>query len=116
MPFVGDLVGEKSEDFEDKQESIDETICNIKSMVGIGYWAIAAPTYAMVTIVLAMVFYIGQNFMATPPPTSLNTMFDEYSREHSSVMASLEEDEQPIEPISDIGTDQLNELMFNSLN
>ncbi|PIA32594.1 hypothetical protein AQUCO_04400056v1 [Aquilegia coerulea] len=77
------------------------------------YWAVAVPTYSMVAVVLAIGFYIGQNFVATPPPTSLNTMFDEYSREHSSIMA-FSEDEQPIEPISDIGIDQVNELMFNS--
>lgn len=41
------------------------------------YWALAVPTYAMVTIVLAIGFYIGLNFMATPPPTSLNTIFGE---------------------------------------
>ena len=38
-------------------------------------WALAVPTYAMVTVVLALGFYIGLNFMATPSPTSLNTMF-----------------------------------------
>ena len=37
--------------------------------------ALAVPTYAMVTVVLALGFYIGLNFMATPSPTSLNTMF-----------------------------------------
>ncbi|KAJ4971377.1 hypothetical protein NE237_004476 [Protea cynaroides] len=40
------------------------------------YWALAVPVYAMVTVVLTMVFYLGLNFMATPPPTSLNTIFD----------------------------------------
>ncbi|XVF31786.1 hypothetical protein REPUB_Repub17cG0022400 [Reevesia pubescens] len=39
------------------------------------YWALAVPTYAMVTIVLAIGFYIGLNFMSTPPPTSLTTIF-----------------------------------------
>lgn len=39
------------------------------------YWALAVPAYAMVTLVLALVFYIGLNFMSTPPPTSLNKMF-----------------------------------------
>ncbi|KAL5724277.1 hypothetical protein ACHQM5_007557 [Ranunculus cassubicifolius] len=80
------------------------------------YWALAVPTYAMVSVFLAIVFYIGQNFMATPSPTSLNTMFDEFSREHSTVAASLEEEDQPIEPISDIGIDTINHAMFNTLN
>ncbi|KAF8380665.1 hypothetical protein HHK36_028155 [Tetracentron sinense] len=77
------------------------------------YWALAVPAYAMVTIVLAMGFYLGLNFMATPPPTSLNTMFDDYSREPSSSVPSVEGDELPIEPISDIGINQVNDLMFN---
>ncbi|KAL5724271.1 hypothetical protein ACHQM5_007551 [Ranunculus cassubicifolius] len=80
------------------------------------YWALAVPTYAMVSVFLAIVFYIGQNFMATPSPTSLNTMFDEFNREHSTVAASLEEEDQPIEPISDIGIDRINHAMFNTLN
>ncbi|GFP81441.1 phosphatidylinositol n-acetylglucosaminyltransferase subunit p [Phtheirospermum japonicum] len=42
------------------------------------YWALAVPTYLMVTIVLAILFYIGMNFLATPPPTSLNSMFGKF--------------------------------------
>ncbi|OVA02498.1 PIG-P [Macleaya cordata] len=80
------------------------------------YWALALPAYAMVTVVLAIGFYIGLNFMATPLPSSLNTIYDEFSREHSSFIASNEGDEQPIEPISDIGIHQINDLMFNSAN
>lgn len=38
---------------------------------------------------------------------------DEYSREPSSFEPSAEGDEQPIEPISDIGINQINDLMFN---
>ncbi|XP_052887563.1 phosphatidylinositol N-acetylglucosaminyltransferase subunit P isoform X2 [Gossypium arboreum] len=44
------------------------------------YWALAVPTYAMVIIVLAVIFYIGLNFMSTPPPTSLTTMFVYFTR------------------------------------
>ncbi|KAK6154181.1 hypothetical protein DH2020_013820 [Rehmannia glutinosa] len=79
------------------------------------YWALAVPTYFMVTIVLAIGFYIGVNFMATPPPTSLNSMFDEFSREPVSEISSTDDDEQPIEPISDIGINQINDIMFNNL-
>lgn len=39
------------------------------------YWALAVPAYAMVTLVLALSFSIGLNFMLTPSSTSLNTMF-----------------------------------------
>lgn len=38
---------------------------------------------------------------------------DEYSREPSSFEPSEEDDELPIEPISDIGINQINDLMFN---
>ncbi|KAK9273001.1 hypothetical protein L1049_017808 [Liquidambar formosana] len=79
------------------------------------YWAVAVPAFAMVTIVSAMGLYLGLNFMMTPPPTSLNTMFDEYSREPSSFVPSVEGDEQPIEPISDIGINQINDLMFHDV-
>ncbi|THU66559.1 hypothetical protein C4D60_Mb05t15430 [Musa balbisiana] len=75
------------------------------------YWAIAIPSFLIVTVVLAMVSYLGLNFMVTPPPTSFNIMFDEYSRECSTV-TSLGGEERPIEPISDIGVDQINNIMF----
>lgn len=39
------------------------------------YWALAVPTYIVVTVALALAFYIGLNFLSTPPPTSLNTLF-----------------------------------------
>ena len=39
------------------------------------YWALAVPAYLMVTVVLALGFYLGLNFMSTPSPTSLNTVF-----------------------------------------
>ncbi|KAJ6808477.1 phosphatidylinositol N-acetylglucosaminyltransferase subunit P-like isoform X1 [Iris pallida] len=76
------------------------------------YWALAIPAFAMVTVVLGLLFYVGLNFMITPPPTSYNTMFDEYSRESSSIISSEGGGEKPIEPISDIGIDKINDLMF----
>ncbi|XP_042409072.1 phosphatidylinositol N-acetylglucosaminyltransferase subunit P-like [Zingiber officinale] len=74
------------------------------------YWAIAIPSFIMVTVVLAMVFYLGLNFMVTPSPTSFNVLFDEHSRERPSV--SFLGEEQPIEPIYDIPVDQINNLIF----
>ncbi|KAL8500542.1 hypothetical protein ACS0TY_020215 [Phlomoides rotata] len=79
------------------------------------YWALAVPTYVMVAIVLAVTFYISANFMATPPPTSLNSMFDEFSREPQSGIPSTDDDEKPIEPMCDIGINQINEIMFTNL-
>lgn len=77
------------------------------------YWALAVPAFAIVTVISAMGLYLGLNFIATPPPTSLNTMFDEYSREPSIYVPLVEGDEQPIEPMSDIGINQINDLMFH---
>ncbi|GAV87678.1 PIG-P domain-containing protein [Cephalotus follicularis] len=79
------------------------------------YWALAVPVYAMVTIVLAFGFYLGLNLMATPPPTSLNAMFDEFSREPANFVPSMSGDEQPIQPISDIGIPKINYRMFNGV-
>ncbi|XP_077235848.1 phosphatidylinositol N-acetylglucosaminyltransferase subunit P-like isoform X4 [Tasmannia lanceolata] len=76
------------------------------------YWALSLPAFAMVAVVLAMVFYIGLNFMVTPLPTSLNTMFDVHCRERSMFVASGKGEVQPIEPISDISISQINDLMF----
>ncbi|EOY03781.1 Phosphatidylinositol N-acetylglucosaminyltransferase subunit P [Theobroma cacao] len=79
------------------------------------YWALAVPTYAMVIIVLAIVLYIGLNFMSTPPSTSLTTIFDEFSNEPSSFLShNMEDDDQPIEPISDLGINKINVFMFDN--
>lgn len=78
------------------------------------YWALAVPAYLMVTVALAIGFYIGLNFMATPPPTSFSTMFDEFSRE--PLTGVYDGDAQPIEPISDIGINKINNIMFNKFN
>ncbi|KAB1225037.1 Phosphatidylinositol N-acetylglucosaminyltransferase subunit P [Morella rubra] len=79
------------------------------------YWALAVPVYVMVTVALALGFYLGLNFMSTPSPTSLNIMFDEFSREPLSFVSSVDGDEPPIEPISDIGINKINDLMFNNV-
>ncbi|XP_065878765.1 phosphatidylinositol N-acetylglucosaminyltransferase subunit P [Euphorbia lathyris] len=79
------------------------------------YWALAIPTYAMVTIVLAIGFYIGINLLSVPPPTSFNTIFDEFSRDPTSSFPLIEGDEQPIEPITDIGINKMNSLMFDDV-
>ncbi|XP_073312018.1 phosphatidylinositol N-acetylglucosaminyltransferase subunit P-like [Primulina huaijiensis] len=81
------------------------------------YWALAVPTYLIVTIVLAIGFYIGLNFLATPPPTSLSSIFDEFSREPLDTILLQDDDgEYPIEPISDIDVNQINDIMFSNLN
>ncbi|KAH9612246.1 hypothetical protein KSS87_004203 [Heliosperma pusillum] len=83
---------------------------SITTVVATG--AIALPTYCMVVIVLTLAFYIGLNFMATPPPTSFNVIYDEHSREPEMLTTLAGEDDRPIEPISDIGIHQINEFIF----
>ncbi|KAL1215944.1 Phosphatidylinositol N-acetylglucosaminyltransferase subunit P [Cardamine amara subsp. amara] len=79
------------------------------------YWAMAMPTYLMMTVLSALVFYIGLNFMATSTPTSLHTLFDEYSREAESfVLLMNKEEDMPIDPISDIDITRINDIMFGS--
>ncbi|KAL6180582.1 hypothetical protein ACLB2K_047243 [Fragaria x ananassa] len=75
------------------------------------YWALAVHAYAMMTVVLALVFYCGLNFMSTPPPSSLYTVYDEFSRDPAS-SGQMTSDDQPIEPISDISIDRINHAMF----
>ncbi|KAL8028405.1 hypothetical protein ABFX02_14G157800 [Erythranthe guttata] len=66
------------------------------------YWASSVPSYVMAGIVLAIGLYTGLSFLATPPPTSLKSMFDEYSNEALSFLLPENEDDERIEPISDI--------------
>ncbi|XP_066350454.1 phosphatidylinositol N-acetylglucosaminyltransferase subunit P-like [Miscanthus floridulus] len=74
------------------------------------YWALAVPSFLIVAVVLSMGIYMGLNFVATPPPTSCGTIFDENSGERTTFSPAIEE--MPIEPISDISIDQINNLMF----
>lgn len=82
------------------------------------YWAVAVPAFVMVAVALSLLVYVGSNFLATPPPTSFTTIFDEYSRERAPD-ATTEQDEEeaeaerPIEPIADISIHHINSLMFD---
>lgn len=55
-----------------------------KQLLLLRYWALAVPTYVMVTIVLMLGFYIGLNFMSTPHPASINTVYGEFHAEFFS--------------------------------
>ncbi|KAL6844193.1 hypothetical protein ACP4OV_025866 [Aristida adscensionis] len=76
------------------------------------YWALAVPSFVIVAVALSMAIYMGLNFVATPPPASFSNIFDENSRERT-VFSPEAEAERPIEPISDISIDQINNLMFS---
>ncbi|KAI3929118.1 hypothetical protein MKW92_041689 [Papaver armeniacum] len=69
------------------------------------------------TIMTAVIYLI---WAYTPEPwlhsVGITYYPNEFSREHSLSQVSKEGDEQPIEPISDIGIHQVNSLMFNSAN
>ncbi|KAJ3687764.1 hypothetical protein LUZ61_016928 [Rhynchospora tenuis] len=79
------------------------------------YWALAVPSFVIMSVFLMMALYLGLNFLATPPSYSPNTIYDEYSREPTA-FALLEGMEKPIDPISDVGIDQINHLMFGDAN
>jgi phosphatidylinositol glycan class P protein len=79
------------------------------------YWALAVPSFVIVSVFLMMMLYLGLNFLATPPPYSLNVIYDEHSRE-STTFIPLKGMEKPIDPISDVGIDQINHLMFGDAN
>ena len=49
-----------------------DIFCNFHD---IRYWALAVPAYAIMAIVLSLAFYLGLNFISTPPPTSFATLF-----------------------------------------
>lgn len=52
------------------------------------YWALAVPSFVMVAVALSMVIYMGFNFLATPPPTSFDTIFGETETDSLLVMHS----------------------------
>ncbi|KAJ6955012.1 hypothetical protein NC652_006447 [Populus alba x Populus x berolinensis] len=76
------------------------------------YWALAVPTYGMVTILLALLFYVWSQLHVNPTPYFLE---HNLRREPSTFIPSREGYEQPIEPISDIGIDKIIYLMFNDV-
>ncbi|KAF0930165.1 hypothetical protein E2562_030319 [Oryza meyeriana var. granulata] len=76
------------------------------------HWALAVPSVLMAAA-QGMVLYMGSNFLLAPAPTSLATVSDEFAREPAASTSATGE-EKPIEPISDIGIDQINRLMFGN--
>lgn len=79
------------------------------------YWAMAVPAYILVSIVFVVAFYSSLNFLATPEPCSLNSLFDEYTRCPSSGSQLLPEADRPIHAISDVPITTVNALVFGEL-
>lgn len=80
------------------------------------YWAMAIPSYLMVAIFFICTFYTSLNYIATPPPHSLNTLFDEHTRQPMKVLCtsgSLGKEDQPIDSLSDIPITTVNALLFD---
>ncbi|KAL5210802.1 hypothetical protein ABZP36_006425 [Zizania latifolia] len=44
------------------------------------YWALAVPSFVIVAVALSMVIYMSFNLLATPPPTSFDTIFESRAR------------------------------------
>jgi hypothetical protein len=40
---------------------------------------VAVPAFVMVAVALSLLAYVGSNFLATPTPTSFNTIFGSFS-------------------------------------
>lgn len=81
------------------------------------YWAMAIPAYVMIAIFFVVTFYTSLNYMATPPPYSLNTLFDEYTRSPitgTSGSQFLHESDRPIDSISDLPITTVNALVFGT--
>jgi phosphatidylinositol glycan class P protein len=77
------------------------------------YWAMAIPAYVLVAILFVVSFYASLNYIATPPPCSLNSLFDEYTRS-PSVLTSTSQSDRPIHAISDIPITTVNALVFGA--
>ncbi|XP_044971739.1 phosphatidylinositol N-acetylglucosaminyltransferase subunit P-like [Hordeum vulgare subsp. vulgare] len=75
-------------------------------------WAVAVPAFVAVAVAQGVVMYVASNFLLAPPPASFSTISDEHAREPSSSLRTGAD--QAIEPITDIGIDRMNHLMFGA--
>uniref|UniRef100_A0A0E0E9V0 PIG-P domain-containing protein n=1 Tax=Oryza meridionalis TaxID=40149 RepID=A0A0E0E9V0_9ORYZ len=102
------------------------------------HWALAVPSLLLAAAAQGMVLYMASNFLLAPAPTCLATISseaftvltslvqfqvptlpsllqfsDEFTREPAACGTATGE-EKPIEAISDIGIDKINNLMFGN--
>uniref|UniRef100_A0ACD5TM54 Uncharacterized protein n=1 Tax=Avena sativa TaxID=4498 RepID=A0ACD5TM54_AVESA len=73
-------------------------------------WAVAVPAFVAVAVAQGVVLYVASNFLLTPPPASFDTISDEHALDPASSPGTGAD--EPIEPISDLGIDRMNHLMF----
>lgn len=71
------------------------------------YWAIALPTFACVTFLLAYPFYMGIILIQTPSLDSTKIMTDSYSRPRPT--DDIPEDAIP--PLYDLTLNEVNQMM-----
>uniref|UniRef100_A0A0E0R2Q8 Eukaryotic translation initiation factor 3 subunit B n=1 Tax=Oryza rufipogon TaxID=4529 RepID=A0A0E0R2Q8_ORYRU len=77
------------------------------------HWALAMPSLLLEAAAQGMVLYMASNFLLAPAPTCLATISDEFAREPAACGTATGE-EKPIEDISDISIDKINNLMFGN--
>ncbi|XP_063409718.1 phosphatidylinositol N-acetylglucosaminyltransferase subunit P-like [Mytilus trossulus] len=71
------------------------------------YWAIALPTFACVTFLLAFPFYMGIILIQTPSLSSHSVSTDSYTRRRPS--EDIPEDAIP--PLYDLTTEEINQML-----
>ncbi|KAM0854338.1 hypothetical protein ACQ4PT_050493 [Festuca glaucescens] len=74
-------------------------------------WAVAVPAFVLVAVAQVMILYVASNFLLAPPPASFDTISDEHARDPAASSPGTGAD-RPVEPISDVGIDRMNHLMF----
>ncbi|EEC67478.1 hypothetical protein OsI_34721 [Oryza sativa Indica Group] len=79
----------------------------------VSVWALAMPSLLLEAAAQGMVLYMASNFLLAPAPTCLATISDEFAREPAACGTATGE-EKPIEDISDISIDKINNLMFGN--
>ncbi|CAM6084496.1 unnamed protein product [Calypogeia fissa] len=79
------------------------------------YWAVAIPTYLMMTVLFILALYTSLNFISTPLPQSLYALFDDHTRPSQKLAPSspVDDGECPtIHPYSDIPIIEVNAVLL----
>ncbi|BBN20171.1 phosphatidylinositol N-acetylglucosaminyltransferase subunit P [Marchantia polymorpha subsp. ruderalis] len=80
------------------------------------YWAIAIPSYVIISVLFICVLYVSFNFLATNPPQSRYTLYDEYTRPSTDLTLSRfqasDDERQVIPSFSDMPITEVNALLL----